>query len=52
MRAPSLGVRAALPKQGADLILALRDRRTLRQAILLREVLGPPVALRTPADER
>lgn len=29
-----------------ELLRLLRDRRSLRQAILLREVLGPPVALR------
>jgi hypothetical protein len=29
-----------------DWLVALKDRRSLRQAIVLREILGPPVALR------
>jgi hypothetical protein len=46
-------IEAGQPKRGF-LRQALRDqltsRRTLRQAIALREIIGPPKALRGPAD--
>lgn len=39
---------------GAELAAVLRDRAGLRRAVLLNEILGPPVALRDAAgnDER
>jgi hypothetical protein len=33
-----------------SLLRQLTSRRTLRQAIVLREIIGPPKALRGPAD--
>ncbi len=40
--------RPALPRQG--LLNALRSRASLKQAMLLREILGSPKALRQPDD--
>lgn len=39
-----------MPSQAHRLRRALHSEKALRQAILLREVLGPPVSLRPPGD--
>jgi hypothetical protein len=41
-----------LPLQGSPLGVLLRDRRNLRQAIILREVLGPPRAFASLSADR
>ncbi len=40
-----------MPSSGHRLRQALNSPRALRQAILLREVLGPPVSLRKPGQD-
>ena len=39
------------PEDGVPLATALRSRSELRRAILLKEILGPPAALRWPRNE-
>lgn len=39
-----------MPSQAHRLRRALHSDKALRQAILLREVIGPPVSLRPPDD--
>jgi hypothetical protein len=42
---------ATRPRPGASQIAALKTRTGLRQAWLLKEILGPPLTLRDPYDE-
>jgi hypothetical protein len=50
--APQRAHRAAPARMSShdSLLRQLTSRRALRQAILLREIIGPPKALRGPAD--
>jgi hypothetical protein len=47
MRRPTAAASAVQPeRRSSSLRRTLESRRTLRQAILLQDILGPPVALR------